>query len=108
MTAISDGLSNIYSLTSRINALKNPNNPDPDAVLLNLEQSFNEMLNNLMSTADQDKENDKYDPFASFSDYQTSLNNFNKQASQNGTAATPSPENSLKINSYTGSLDNIF
>lgn len=111
MSSLMDGLSNIYSLTSQINSLKdqatrtksNTNGTDPENALLNLQQNFNEMLNSLIVSSDQDKDKDKEgsDPFAFLTDYQNSLYNLTNQTSQSNTTNN----SSLNINSYTGSID---
>ena len=112
MSSITDGISSVNSLTTQISSLKeNAANAkasaDPNAVIFNLQQNFNEMLNELVSSSDQDKEKEQSDPFSFlFTNYQTEINNINKQNSQTQTAADPSSESSLNINSYTGSIDN--
>lgn len=97
MSSIYDSLSNVYSLTSQINALKNQqtstksatdqvNSIDPKAAVYELQKDFNQMLKDLISSSDEDKDKEESDPFAFLTDYQTSLNNLN-------------------VNSYTGSVE---
>jgi len=112
-----DGLSNMYTLTAQINALKNQQTStnsttgqassiDPKEALYKLQLNFNEMLNGLISS-DKDKEEEKSDFFDFFTDYQTSVNQLNNQNNQSSQAqSTNNP--ALNVNSYTGSIDNIF
>ena len=85
MASILNGMSDVYSLTAKINALKNQSTgaaqskTDPNNAILELQQSFNEMLNNLLASSDDDKDNKKTDPFAFITDYQKSLDELNAQ-----------------------------
>jgi hypothetical protein len=112
MSSVTDGISSVNSLTTQINSLKEKAanasaSADPNAVIFNLQQNFNDMLNELVSSSDQEKEKEKSDPFSFiFTNYQAEINNINKQNTQTQPAANPSSESSLSINSYTGSLDN--
>jgi len=81
-----DGLSNIYSLTAQINALKNAQNNsnlnsvnnanqasqvDPKTYAYEMEKSFSQMLDNLMFSSDEEKEkNNNNDIFSSIIDSQ--------------------------------------
>ena len=109
MSSITDGISSVNSLTTQINTLKEnaaaaKASANPNAVIFNLQQNFNEMLNELVSSSDQDKK--ESDSLASvFTSYQTEINNLNKQISQAKTAAKSSSGSSLNVNSYTGSID---
>lgn len=105
MSSWLDGLSNIYSITARINALKNQANSsdpnlntakeyDPDEMLYALEQNFSQMLDNLISSnKDEEEEKEKSDPLAFL---------FNNAQTSSSTSAL---ENYLNISSYTGKID---
>lgn len=82
-----DGLSNIYSLTAKINALKNgqtnltstatgnTSSVDPKSYIYEMEKSFSQMLDNLMFSSDEDEKKNNADPFATLIESeQTKLN----------------------------------
>ena len=107
---MTDYISSLYALTAKIDQLKeqaasaNAANPtlsqsDIDKTLVTLQQSFNDMLNDLMTSSTDDEEKTKSDPFAF-------LTQADQSALTNNIAAqtTASTETSLNINSYTGSL----
>ena len=107
MSNLMDGLSNINSLTDQINALKDqkkagttagttPSQVDPEVALLELQKSFNEMLNSLMTDPSDDDEKKKQE--------NDLFNNLIQ------TSPTGNPQGSLNISPYTGALnlDNIF
>jgi len=107
---MTDYISSLYALTAKIDQLKeqaasaNAANPtlsqsDIDKTLVTLQQSFNDMLNDLMTSSADDEEKTKSDPFAF-------LTQADQSALTNNIAAqtTASTETSLNINSYTGSL----
>ncbi|MFH1386411.1 MAG: hypothetical protein ABIH50_01935 [bacterium] len=108
MTSLSDGLSNVYSLTDKINAIKagklDPsiktanNQPlDPDQALIDIAQSFNDMLNSLISDPDDEKNKTGNDMFASLISNQNLQNQLT-----NPMAGTL---NNLNVNPITGALD---
>jgi len=81
-----DGLSNIYSLTAKINALKSgqnnlsstptnsANSVDPKSVIYEMEKSFSQMLDHLMFSSEDENKNES-DPFAAIIESeQTQLN----------------------------------
>jgi hypothetical protein len=111
VSSIYDSLSNVYSLTSQINALKNQqtgtgsatnqsDSIDPKAAVYELQKNFNEMLNGLISSSDEDKKGS--DLFDFLTDYQTSINNLNNQKTQSNAANNTS----LNIDSYIGTIEN--
>src|SRR3989339_884179 len=110
MTAISDGLSNIYSLTSQINSLKEQaksGNADPSAgidpkeSILYMQQSFYDMLSKLISTNDDsDKEKESSDPF-SFLSSSSQLS-----ANLSGQLSASSSDSGSSLNQYSGILNN--
>ena len=72
-----DGLSNMYTLTAQINALKNQQTStnsaagqassiDPKEALYKLQLNFNEMLNGLISSSDEDKKDEEKSDFFDF------------------------------------------
>jgi len=75
-----DGLSNIYSLTAKINALSSTptssaNSVDPKSYIYEMEKSFSQMLDNLMFSSDEEEKKSGADPFASLIESeQTELN----------------------------------
>lgn len=113
MSSSLDGLSNIYSLTSQINSLKDQatnakstdsqsNSIDPNTALLNLQKNFNDMLNELVTSSDdEEKKKESSDIFSSL------LNNdtysVNGQIYQTGTTSSGT---GINVNSYTGSINN--
>ena len=68
MSTYLDGLNTVNSLTSRINALKQPQQAVGDEAqnaLYELQKNFNDMLNSLISSSDdEEKKKSAYDPFA--------------------------------------------
>ena len=70
MSSLMDGINNAYSLTAQINSLRSAGQPsldDPDTIKYALAQNFNQMLNDLISsTNDDEDEDDKHDPFSFF------------------------------------------
>ena len=85
MTELMDGLSNIYSLTAKINQLKESGQnvtsqsqastqADINNSLLEIEKSFSQLLDNLISSSDEDKDKkDAYDPFSAIETYTQTL-----------------------------------
>lgn len=80
-----DGLSNVYSIQANIEALKNAqtnssaalnsnnnNQVDPKTFLYQTELTFNQMLNSLVGSADEEKEDSSSDYFSFLSDSQNS------------------------------------
>ena len=72
MSSITDGLENIYSIQANIESLKNAqqnsssatkSQVDPDTFLYQTAQSFNKMLDSLLSSSDEDKESSSSDLF---------------------------------------------
>ncbi len=77
MSTLMDGINNAYSLTAQINTLRSLDQnkiEDPNAVKYALEQNFNKMLNDLISSTQGEEDEDKSDPFSYYlSGYQESL-----------------------------------
>ena len=94
-----DGINNAYSLTTQINNLRSQGQTaanNPETIKYALEQNFNKMLNDLISSTDDDKK-DEEDIFSFFkTGNQTSLQNLQAQ----GTLDMSSPE-------YLNSLYNL-
>ncbi|MBI5701216.1 hypothetical protein HZC34_05165 [Candidatus Saganbacteria bacterium] len=76
MVNIPSGFSDAYALTAQINALKNKSSGqagatsegglNPDEFLLSMQQNFNQILNNFISSSDDDKnKNNPSDIFSS-------------------------------------------
>jgi hypothetical protein len=109
VSIIESGLSDIYAITSKIEALKNGSTSgavasnssaaiDPQNALYELQLNFNDMLMRLVSSDDDKEENS--DPFAFlYGDQYTDTTT----TTQNETPGTTS--NALSINSYTGTID---
>ena len=106
MSIIESGISDIYLITAKIAELKsqsaatgtvnnNANNIDPKLALLNLQQSFNDMLNGLLSSSDNEDDENKTDPLSFLFDSSS------QSLTANQTAATAN----LNVSSYTGLLD---
>jgi len=65
MSALMDGISSINSLSAQIAKIQSGEQVDPDTIKLALQQSFNDMLTNLVSTSNDDEEDDdSFDPFS--------------------------------------------
>lgn len=105
MSSLMEGMSNVYSLTAQITALKDQsskgnaatstglNYGDPDQFLMAIKKSFNDMLTDFLnSTDDDDDDDEETDIFDLITQGNTSL--------QSGTQST--------INSYTGSIDTKY
>ena len=81
MSDVLDGLSNYTNLSSNIEALKAaqvnsaPNQSgltDPSTFRIQMEQNFNQMLNTLLSTSDEESDQNSSDPFASLTNSSSS------------------------------------
>ena len=104
MSSWMDGLSSIYSITAKIEALKNQANSagsnlntqqetDPQEALYAMEQNFSSMLNSLLASSDdEDKEKNSNALDFLFNSTQTSTTN-------------STLENYLNINSSTGTTN---
>ncbi|MDD5594504.1 MAG: hypothetical protein PHG97_07180, partial [Candidatus Margulisbacteria bacterium] len=77
MSNLFDGLSNVESITAKINALKKaqengattaPDGVDPDTFILQTQQNFNDMLNSLMVSPDEKDQSSSSDPFSFMTD----------------------------------------
>ncbi|MBU0501983.1 MAG: hypothetical protein KJ811_01900 [Candidatus Margulisbacteria bacterium] len=86
MSILTDGLNNVYSLTAQINNLRSmdpANLTDPKELTYALQQSFNQMLNSLISSTNKssDDEDDKTNDYFSFltSNSQASLESLQAQ-----------------------------
>ncbi|MDD4178747.1 MAG: hypothetical protein PHH14_01690 [Candidatus Margulisbacteria bacterium] len=116
MTSVASSLSNIYSITAKINELKNQTTSsntaatttseastvDPEQALLDLQKSFNDMLSSLLSSSDDEEDDEESDPFAYlYNSNQATTNNLTNQLS----SLTSNSSSSLNISSYTGTVD---
>ena len=104
MSTLTDGINNAYALTAQINALQKQGRSsikDPNAINYVLEQNFNQMLNDLISSSnDEEDEQDKYDPFSFFiTSNQASLQSLQAQGILESTDLQP-----LLEDSYDSSL----
>jgi hypothetical protein len=103
MTTLSDGLSNVQALTAKINALKKNDGTaaadtsqktttDPNEALLTIQQDFNSMLNTLISSPDDEKDEEKNDSLSSFlNDYRTTATDLSLQQ-KSGQVSETAPE----------------
>ncbi|MBI5399671.1 hypothetical protein HZB07_03545 [Candidatus Saganbacteria bacterium] len=105
MSDLNDGISSVSALTEQINTLRKQqadgltaktNNQaqalDPQATLVELQKNFNDMLNNLVSSSDENNKKSNSDPFASFIDSQNTLNQLkNPAAAGNNNDTTTLP-----------------
>lgn len=77
MSTLMDGINNINSITAQINSLRTLEGEkitDPKMIKYTLEQNFNKMLQDLISSTDDEDDKDKSDPFSYYmSGYQESL-----------------------------------
>jgi hypothetical protein len=101
-----DGLSNLYSISSNVNAFKNAQNSlsnvsktgsssqiDPKATILEFEKSFSKMLDNFMfgSTDGTDNSSNGQDALSSFLDQQ--IASLNSTASQTPSSSQTTTSN---------------
>jgi hypothetical protein len=106
MSSILESIAYAQALTAQIGALKDQtttpsstntstNPKTPEETILDFEKTFNDILNNLVSSSDEEKKKkDESDPFASF--YNTT---------QTSATGIDTSLNQLNISSYTGTLD---
>jgi len=70
MSSLMDGISNVNSITAQINSLNSKELieeglQDPQMIKYTLEKNFNQMLNDLLSTSNDDEDEDESsDPFS--------------------------------------------
>lgn len=134
MSDLTDGIANVTALTTQINTLKaqadsttgqtnaQGTKVDPKQILVDIQKNFNDMLNSLVASSDDNSNNktNSDDPFAFYEESLTAANNLKNQinGTSNNTAtptATPvvgttkNPLGSIdttQINPLTG-LDNL-
>lgn len=119
MSSIYSSLSNIYSLTAKIAALKNQqtgansstgqsSSIDPEVVVYELQKNFSEMLNDLISSSGEDEDKEESDPFAFLIDHQTSINNLNINSYTGSVETDNLSQNNLQLEQYKLNLNNLF
>lgn len=67
MSILMDGINNAQSITAQINNLQSLNQKNienPDILKYALEQNFNQMLTNLISSTNDEDDEEKSDPFS--------------------------------------------
>ena len=97
MSELTDGIASVSSLSSQINELEkqrngtsNSNKIDPKTVLVGLQQNFNNMLNNLITSSD-DKNKSESNPLSfltATNDTQSWVNNLTQQNTPAATNST--------------------
>jgi len=105
MSILMDGISNVNALSGQISnlqALSGQDLEDPKILEFALQQNFNQMLEDLISsTNDNDDDEEKSDPFSFIiPNQQTSLQSLQEEGAFENTAEQP-----LAINPYTLSSD---
>lgn len=110
MSTLMDGINNAYAISAQINALRaleRSGSNDPEAVKYALEQNFNQMLDGLVSAADDEDKEEKSDPFSFYvSGYQESLQGLQARGILEDTgAAGPVPD--MSSPEYLYSLYNL-
>jgi len=104
MSTLSDGLASVNNLTAQINALKEQQNAagpstavttDPKTALYQIEASFNQMLNSLLTTSSDSNDEEKKDNNDLFSSFY-----------QNSTSSTLT-SSGINVSPYTGTLTGL-
>ena len=97
MSSIMDGVNAINSLTAQIDKLKSSSQqspPDPKELEASIEQNFNEMLSNLLTTSDDEKENkNSTDIFSAF--LQNSSNSWLNNLQTTGQTSSSTGQNTI-------------
>ena len=114
MSTLMDGINSAYALTKQINGLRSVDiaDLDPEAIRYSLEKSFNEMLNDMVSSINDNDDGDeeKNDIFGSIVTYnQNYVENLISQATSDDSAESSLAGSLINLNSgSTSYLDSLY